>query len=76
MITKIEVRAHSGQMQFLSFCFSGAEAPFVNITDLRLVEAMEVGPTDMGGFMATGTDKIPSKSQGFVNTSHYYSNFR
>lgn len=48
----------------------------MDITDLRLVEPMEVGPTDTGGFMATGTGIIPSKSQGFVYTSHNYSNFR
>lgn len=47
----------------------------MNIPDLRLVEPMEVGPTDTSGFMATGTGLIPSKNQGFVYTSCYYSNF-
>lgn len=62
MITRIKVQAHSGQVQFLSFWFfSGAGAPFVDITDLSLVESIEVGPTDTGGFMATGTSIISSK---------------
>lgn len=46
---------------FVILFFSGAGAPFVDITDLSLVESIEVGPTDTGGFMATGTSIISSK---------------
>lgn len=44
----------------------------MNITELRLVEPTDVGPTDSGDFMAAGTDSKSSKDQGFVYTSHYY----
>lgn len=71
-MTRIEVSA--GQMQFLSLCFCGAGAPFVN--DLSLVEPLYVGPADTGAFMATGTGIMPSKSLGLIHSSHHYSNFR
>lgn len=38
--------------------------PFVNITDLRLVEPLDAGPTDSGEFTAPGTDIVPGKGQG------------
>lgn len=43
-------------------------APFANITELRLVEHTDVGPTDSDDFVAAGTDTM----QGFVYASHYY----
>lgn len=47
-------------------------APFANITELRLVEHTDVGPTDSDDFVAAGTDTMSSKDQGFVYASHYY----
>lgn len=47
-------------------------APFATITEPRLVEPPDVGPTDSGDFAAAGTDTMSSKGQGFVYASHYY----
>lgn len=39
---------------------------------MKLVEPMDVGPTDSGNFIAAGTYTMSSKDQGFVYTIHYY----